>query len=211
MDKPMYIPEKDELIQHICKLMRKHRIRQREIEALSGIPQSTISHTIGKNKKRRPRELTYEEARKMYNAILHIMSPFGKEPISEIATKSDKVDIKGTVDSEAKVSEVAELMTKYGFTQLIVKNNGLVEGVITDSILLNELLSPKDVSRDWLKELREKSIKSLIEKSSIIPEHSTQTEVAQALTYHYAVIIDEGKMKYGIATINDFMQLLWEK
>ena len=54
MDKHMFFPQKNELVKHICKLMRKHKIRQQEIEVICGIPQSTISQLIGKNKKRHP-------------------------------------------------------------------------------------------------------------------------------------------------------------
>lgn len=207
----MYLPQKLELIQHINKLIKKHKIRQKEIESITNISQSIISRIIGKNKKRRPKEMTYEEAQKIYNAILQIISPFEDEPIAKIATKSEAVDSKGTVHSDAKVWEVANLMDQYGFTQLIVKNDEDVEGVITDLIFLNQMLSPKDINKDWLKELKEKPIKNLIEKSSIIPEQARQAEVAQTLLYRYAVIIDEGKRRYGIATRNDFIKLLCKK
>jgi len=177
----MYFPDKDELIRQINNLKRKHKIGQEEIATISGIPQSTISNIIGKNVKRRPRDMTYEQAQKIYNALLQLISPFSDGPVSRIATESDKVDSLGAVHSEATVSEVARIMDKQGFTQLVVKNdNGDVEGMITDFALLSQMLSPKDIDRDWLKELKNKPIKTFIEKPSIIPKQTSQAEVAQA-------------------------------
>ena len=84
----MYFPDKDELIRQINNLKRKHKIGQEEIATISGIPQSTISNIIGKNVKRRPRDMTYEQAQKIYNALLQRISPFSDEPISNSARAS---------------------------------------------------------------------------------------------------------------------------
>lgn len=205
----MYLPEKDALIDIITKLRRNHHITERQIAEISCIQQSTISNIIGKNVKRHKEEPTYEEAQKIYNAILQIISPFEDEPITKIATSSSDVESHGIVSSTATISEVAKLMKDGGYTQLLVKNNeGIVEGVITDLTLLVQMIEAQNTDKDWLRRLKEKPIKNLIERASKTPENSTQAEVAQMLTYHYAVAVDEGKQKYGIVTRNDFMKLL---
>ena len=205
----MYLPEKDALIDIINKLRRNHHITEGQISEISGIQQSTISNIIGKNVKRHKEEPTYEEAQKIYNAILQIISPFEDEPITKIATPSSDVERCGTVSTNATILEVAKLMKQGGYTQLLVKNNdGIVDGVITDLTLLSQMIEAKNTDKNWLRRLKEKPIKNLVERASKTPENSTQAEVAQMLLYHYAVAIDEGKKKYGIVTRNDFMKLL---
>ena len=156
--------------------------------------------------------MSYEEAQLIYNSILRFLSPFENNPINDIATQAEDVDRLGTVSLESKIYEVADLMVKYGFTQLVVKDeqNGKVKGVITDAILLNQMLCPRDKCRDWLKILKGKTVKEsgLIDKPTIFPEEATQTEVSQALIHHYAVLVEEANGKIGIATRNDFMKLL---
>lgn len=211
MSTQIYLPTKRELIKHINQLRRDYKIRQQDISDATGIPQGTISKIIGKSKKKN-RDMSYEEAQLIYNSILRLLSPFENNPINDIATKAQDVDRLGTVSLETKISEVADLMVKYGFTQLVVKDeqNGKVEGVITDSIFLNQVLCPRDKCRDWLKILKEKTVKEsgLIDKPSIFPAEASQTEVSEALIHHYAVLVKEANGKIGIATRNDFMKLL---
>jgi predicted transcriptional regulator len=142
---------------------------------------------------------------------LKLVTPFKNEPISNIATKSEKVELSGSIGLDDKVLDAANKMINEGFTQLIAKNkDGKIEGIITDSMLVNAMLYPKEKSKDWLKELKNRTIRNsgLVDKIPTFPETATEAEVASSLIYHYAVLIDEGNGNFGIATRNDYMKLL---
>jgi predicted transcriptional regulator len=207
MSEPLYFPDRELLIKHINKLRKDHKITQQDLADECEIPQGTISKLIG-NHEGIIRGLSYEEAQKIYNTLLNLISPFKDEPISNIATKSEGVE---TVELDDRVSDAAKKMVKWGYTQLIVKNeNGKNEGVITDFMILNAMLYPKEKSKEWLTELGNMTIRNsgLLDRIPVFPETDTQAEVASSLVYHYAVLVDEGNGNFGIATRNDYMKLL---
>jgi predicted transcriptional regulator len=207
----MHFPIKGELIKRIRKLMKDYGITQEDLAYNTKIPQAKISKIIGKNITQ-PQDLKYEDAQKMYNAILKLMSPFENKSITEIATKADEVyRNKGIIEIDQKLSVVAQKMAKEGFTQLIIEDKGGdYVGIITDAMLLNHMLHPREKISNWLKILGEQTIKESGLYDKVIPysEESTQAEIAQALIHRYGVAISEGKGKFGIVTRNDFMKLL---
>lgn len=210
-EEAIYFPIKEELIKRIRKLMKDYGIVQDDLAYNTKIPQGTISKMIGK-KTKHPQDLKYEDAQKMYNAVLKLMSPFEKASIMEIATKADDVyRKKGIVDIDQTLSVAAQKMANEGFTQLIIEDkDGNYLGIVTDAMILNRILHPREKISNWLKILGEQTIKESGLYDEVIPysDLSTQAEIAQALIHRYGVAISEGKGKFGIVTRNDFMKLL---
>mgnify|MGYP001348911401 CR=1 FL=1 len=171
---------------------------------------------IGKRKKStsRSKNIDYEEASILLNAIMKIISPFPEDTIKKIKTGYKKVNKFGTVTVNDKVSFAAEIMVKKGYTQLLVKDsNGQYTGLITDYSLLTRMLHPQKKNKEWLKKFREQTIgeSELVEEVTIFPKNDANPmEVAQSLTYHYAVLIEEGKGNYGMITRNNLVEVLME-
>jgi predicted transcriptional regulator len=111
------------------------------------------------------------------------------------------------------VDEAAKKMREGGFAQLPVLKRGTNEckGIVTDFALLKRMLSPSTVSKEkWLTDLGKMKIKDadVVDIVPSFPLTALFIEVAQALIYHYAVLIVEADRKVGIVTRADFLRLL---
>lgn len=216
MTEIIFLPDVKKFIKYINKLRKDHNINETHLADITSLDRSSISRMIGKRKepKARSKEIDYEEASILLNAIMKMISPFPKNTVKKIKTGNKKVKKTGTVKLKDKVSFAAETMVKRGYTQLLVKDdNEQYIGLITDYSLLTRMLHPQEKSKEWLKKFREQTIEKseLVEEVTIFPKNDANPmEIAQALTYHYAVLIDEGKGNYGMITRNNFVKVLME-
>jgi predicted transcriptional regulator len=208
---PIYFPKKEELIKQIRKIMKDYGITQEDLAYNTRIRQDKISKMIGANVTFR-QDIKYSDAQKIYNTLLKLMSPLENDSIMHIVTHAAEVEkMKGIIGEDETLSAAAQKMVEKGFTQLIVKDKqDNYVGIITDSMLLNRMLYPREKFSNWLKILGEQTIKQsrLPDRVSPYSENSTQAELGQVLIHRYGAAILEGHNKIGIVTRNDFMKLL---
>lgn len=97
-------------------------------------------------------------------------------------------------------------------------------GLVTDYTLLKRTASPSTKTEEnWLEELKKMRIRDaeVLDPVPIYPITASVSEIAQALTFHYAVLIDEAKQEdivdsrrkvehnnVGIVTRADYLKLL---
>jgi predicted transcriptional regulator len=158
------------------------------------------------------REFRFDEISTITKLILESTSPIPQKPISELYVSSKNTIVVFDVDT---VNEAAKKMLDGGFTQLPVidKNTRQCIGIITDFTLLKRMLSPDVGSKKgWLNDLKALKVRdaNVIDDPPRFAPDSSYTEIAQALMYHYSVLVREGKRNTGIVTRADFLRLLLE-
>lgn len=151
-----------------------------------------------------------EQISEISSLILEIISSMPHKPIIEFYTKSESV-VK--VNSDDSVNVAVTEMTKGGFTQLPVinKKTGKCLGIVTDFTLLKRMLTPNAKSEEkWLNKFKKMSIidADIIDESPTYPMSTSIAEIAQALLFHYAILIIDEKGEYGIVTRADFIKIL---
>jgi predicted transcriptional regulator len=163
--------------------------------------------------------ISIEEISEITSIILERIASLPQKKISEtnLFTQSQEVE---SIDSDKSVAFACEIMDKKGFTQLPVLNKETNKwGVVTDFTILKRMLSPlkkankRSFSKgDWLKVLGKMAVKDaeVIDEAPIYSPKTSVSEIAQALLYHYAVLILESRDKVGIVTRADLLQLLFE-
>lgn len=207
MTEPRFIriPPEKSLLQFLREGLKEAGISQRKLAEFLETDQGNISKKLwGK------RPFRYEEISAITSLILERVSSIPKKPLSEIYTPSQDVVY---VYSDDSVSEAAKKMTEGDFTQLPVKDRETKKciGIVTDFALLKRMLSPTIPSKEnWLQEFRNMKIEDadVIDEAPTYPSNTPIAEIAQALLFHYAVLISEGKGKIGIVTRYDFLKLL---
>lgn len=217
MTKTIYLPTIEEFKKYLNKLRNDYHVTQTDLEIATKIDRKYIGRILGKRKKiifRGTQRLDYEIAYELLNTLMKMILPFPKNTVKRIKTGYKKVKKTGTVALNDKVSFAAEIMVKKGYTQLLVKDDKEhYIGLITDYSLLTRMLHPQKKSKEWLKKFREQTIgeSELVEEVTIFPKNDANPiEVAQSLTYHYAVLIDEGEGNYGMITRNNLVEVLRE-
>jgi len=199
------IPSEETLRQLLKQGLREAGISQRRLAVILRTDQAGISRKLSGK-----RSFRLEDISAITSVILEQMSSMPSKPISEIYVSYPNVVC---VYADDDVSEAAKKMKKGFFSQLPVIDRKKDEymGIVTDFTLLKRMLSPTTPSRrKWLDELKKMKVKDagVMDVAPTFPLNSSIIEIAQALMYHYAVIIDEGKGKCGIVTRADFLELL---
>jgi predicted transcriptional regulator len=159
------------------------------------------------------RQVSYSEAYKIISFFLNRTSPFPDRNIKTIYTPSNRVKDEGTIFSEDTIETAAQMMFDNDFSQLVVKDCKTNEylGIVTDDSVFKEMLSPLEVSKDWLKTLKDKKVSSLVDRPPRFNTNAKFIEVAQGLMHHYSVLIEEDNGEIGIITRGDFLNLLTKK
>jgi predicted transcriptional regulator len=199
------IPPEETLLQFLRQGLKEAGISQRKLAEFLETDQASISRKLAG---KRPFRL--EEISAITSLILERVSSIPQEPISRLYVPSQNVV---RVYSDDIVSEAARKMTDGDFTQLLVIDMETKKslGLVTDFTLLKRMLSPTIPSKEnWLQEFRNMEIKDadVIDEAPTYPLNTPIAEIAQALLFHYAVLISEGKGKIGIVTRADFLKLL---
>lgn len=206
MSEPRFIqiPPEETLLQLIKQGLKDAKISQRKLAETLETDQASISRKLA-----RKRSFRLDEISDITKLIIVQMSSIPDEPISEHYISSQNVVFAYSDDS---VWEAARKMKDGSFTQLPVidKKTKYCLGIVTDFTLLKRMLSPTTVSKDWLNQLKDTKIKDVgvIDEAPTFTFNASIIEIAQALVYHYAVLISEGKEKVGIVTRADFLKLL---
>jgi len=195
------IPPKNSLLQFINKGLKEAGISQTKLAEFLDTDQASISRKLAGK-----RAFRFEEISFITTLIFERVSSIPQKTIRELYVSSQNLV---TVFSEDKVSLASDKMVDKEFTQLPVidKSSKKCVGIVTDFTLLNRIVSPNKVSEgNWLIELSNMKIKDaeVIDKAPTYPLDAPIAEIAQALLFHYAILIDEGNGKIGIVTRADF-------
>ena len=199
------IPPEASLLQFLIEGLEEAGISQRQLAEFLDTDQASISRKLAGK-----RAFRYEEISFITSLIFERVSSIPQKPIRDLYVSSQNLV---TVYSEDKVSLASDRMAKNEFTQLPVidKTSKACVGIVTDFTLLNRMVSPIKASKgNWLKEISNMKIKDaeVIDKAPTYPLDTPIAEIAQALLFHYAVLINEGNGKIGIVTRADFLKLL---
>jgi len=200
------IPPKETLLKLLRQGLKETKISQRKLAEILETDQASISRKL-----RGERSFRLEEISTITSVILEQISSMPPKTISDAHMYVSFPNVV-YVYADDVVSEAARKMKKGEFTQLPVidKEKGECKGIVTDFTLLKRMLSPTTPKEKWLNELKKMKIKDagVIDAAPTFPLNSSIIEIAQALMYHYAVLISEGKGKFGIVTRYDFLKLL---
>ncbi len=210
--KYIQIPPKETLLKLLRDGLNEANISQRQLEKELDDDQSNISKKL-----RGKRPISIEDVSKLSSLILERVASLPKKTVAEIYVKS--VDV-AFVDSNDPVSLAIDKMKKGGFSQLPVydKKTGRWD-IITEFTIMNRMLSPLKLNKDeknpetkakdnWLQELKEMPIKEakITDEAPEFPSDTPIAEIAQALLFHYAVLIIEARDKIGLVTRADFLE-----
>jgi predicted transcriptional regulator len=211
----------EELVHYINIFMKKHKIRKNEIADILHINYTNAGRLLKDDFNdegvKEERAIRYSEAYDIIKFLNNRLSPFQDDGIRTIYTESNKVEENGTIYSNETIESAASKMTAEGnnFTQLVVKDKETNKclGILTDFAVLKAMLSPFEVSKDWLRTLKQKKIgckefADLIDKVPTYPSNAKFIEVAEGLMRHYSVLIQEDNGEIGIITRWDFLKLI---
>ena len=203
--KHVIVPPLASLLQNLREGLNEAGISQRELADFLGDNQGNISKKL-----RGKKPFRIEDISAITSLILERISSLPKRPIGDYYVRSDAVT---TVDPDNCVQVAISKMMEGGFTQLPVvdKNTGTCLGILTDFTILKRMLYPNTTSKgNWLQEFRELKVKNarIIDEAPIYPLKTPVAEIAQALLFHYAILIVEQDKKIGIVTRADLMKIL---
>lgn len=218
MSEPISLTSEEELIKYINAFKKKYGIKNSHIAEILG----SINHPIDRSivskmlkdefddGEKAIRPISYTEAYRIIKFLIERTSPFPDESIRTIYTSSNRVNEEGTIYAEDTIEKATEIMFKTDFSQLLVRDTKTKEclGIVTDYSIFRDMLSPFEVSQDWLTTLKNKRVKSLIDKPPMFTVDYKLIEVAQSLMHHYSVLVKEENDEIGIVTRWDFLQLL---
>lgn len=198
------IPPQESLLQFLKEGLKEAGISQRKLAEFLETDQASISRKLAGKRPFRLGEISA-----ITSLILERVSSIPQKPISKLYVPSQKVV---NVNSDDIVSEAARKMMEGDFTQLpVIDKAKKCIGIVTDFTLLKRMLSPTIPSKkNWLQEFRNMKIKDadVIDEAPTYPLNTPIAEIAQALLFHYAVLISEKNGKIGIVTRADFLKLL---
>jgi predicted transcriptional regulator len=204
----LQIPPEKIVLQLLNQGIKEAKISQRKLAQALETDQASISRKLSGK-----RSFRLDELSDITLLILEQLSSLPQKAISEFGVSSENTV---TVSMSSSVEEAAEKMSKGDFTQLPVFDEKTQKyvGIVTDFTLLRRMLSPFTVEREeWVNQLKKMAIKDaiVIDACPIFSSTSSVIEIAHALFYHYAVLIEEENRKVGIITRWDFLQLLCTK
>lgn len=207
MTEPRFIqiPPEKVLVRLLNEGLREAKISQRKLAQALETDQGSISRKLNGE-----RSFRLDEISTITSLILEQISPLSRKTTSEVYVSSENTV---SVFLDDSVDMAARKMREGGFTQLPVidRRTGKCKGMVTDFTLLKRMLSPSTVSKEeWLQNLGKMTLKdaNMIDIVPNFPLTSSLIEIAQALIYHYAVLVEEADKKVGIVTRADFLKLL---
>jgi predicted transcriptional regulator len=218
MAEPICLTSEEELVKYIRAFKKKHGISNTDIGEVLGTLNHPIDRTIVSKMlkddfeegEKSIRPISYAEAYQITKFLLERTSPFPSESIQTIYTPANRVKDEGTISSNDTIEKAALIMYKKDFSQLLVRKSETDEclGIVTDYSVFKEMLSPFEVSSDWLTTLKTKKIGQLFDRPPRFNANSKLIEVAQGLIHQYAVLIQEENDELGIITRWDFLRLI---
>jgi predicted transcriptional regulator len=208
------IPPKETLLKLLRDGLYDANISQRELENFLEDDQSNISKKL-----RGKRPISIEEISLLTSLILERVASLPQKSVSEIYVKSEDV---ATVDSHDPVSVAIIKMKEGSFSQIPVFERETGKwGIVTEFTIMKRMLSPLQSNKveenrsecvitksNWLKEFKAMPIKEakITDEAPTYPLNTPIAEIAQALLFHYAILILEAREKIGLVTRADFFE-----
>ena len=209
------IPPKETLLQNLRKGLELAKLTQRDVAKLVKDNQGNISKQLRGKKRISIDRITY-----ISSLILERISSIPKKSLEEVYTKSEDVE---TVNNDDPVSLAVLKMNKGDFTQLPVIDAETKKcmGIVTDFAIMKRACSPLEFKKkienarvntvsqfNWISEFKSMAIKDakVIDEAPTYLLNTPIAEIAQALLFHYAVLILEKQRKTGIVTRADFLK-----
>ncbi len=177
-------------LSQIKKLRKEYSLSQKELSELAGVSQSFITKIeSGKI------EPTYSRAKKIFQVL---------KEIGEDQDKKAKDVMKRKVlfaSSDQKLDEVIKVMKKKGISQLPVKDNGNVVGLISEKGILNALIGNK-------KDFQDLVVSDIMEDNPpLVPINTKYNTLLEILKENpLIIIVEKGKVK-GIVSRSDLLGL----
>jgi predicted transcriptional regulator len=200
----IFLPQIDDLLRMIDQWCARTGVSRADLANLLDLDRSEATRVF-----KGGRRLVYSEAQTWVDFLLERLSPLPEEPVQTIATPSRDLRY---VQSSETVGGVAKRLTRGNFTQIPVFDGLKYLGLATDRMIVERLLHPnvKRFEGAWADCLRKMPVgeAGVIETSAIYPSNASISEVANALTQYYAVMISDNSVPEGIVTRWDYLKLL---
>ncbi len=171
----------------MIKLLRKKLgLTQSDLAARSGVSQSLIAKV--ESGKLDP---SYTNAMKLFSTLRQL------EQKSGIKARDIMNQNMITISPGSDIKHAIEVMRKHGISQLPVAEGGKVLGYVSESILLESLMSGLD---------KDAVVSEVMEGAPPIIPPETDTETIAALLRQYPIIIVRGKgSSMGVVTRSDLL------
>lgn len=214
------IPPLETLLQMIRKELNEAGISIRELaELLEADFERNFDRGNLWYKLHGKKAISVDEVSYITALVLERTASLPQKPVSEIYVSSNDVITAKTCDT---VSKAISDMKSHNFSQLPVFDEDTGSwGIITEFSIMKRMLAPLNPKKsmkktsgkssykyNWLKNLKEMSIKEaqIIDEVPTYPLNTPIAEIAQALLFHYAILIIEKNRKIGLVTRADFLE-----
>ncbi len=182
-------------IEEIKKMRKQLDVTQSELARMANVSQSTIAKL-----ERSSISASYEIVTRVFEAIENE----GKlRKINRTAREVLHTPIV-SVQKDATLAEVSELMKRRGYSQLPVMNGDTVVGSISDETILNQLRQGS--SLDELSHIKVEAVMN--DAYPVIPETTAVEMVATLLSSSPAVLVQRKGKISGIITKSDLLKLI---
>ena len=168
---------------------KKYAISQKELAQQAGVSQSLIAKieagTI---------QPTYEKVQKIFQCLDELRNTH--EP-----TAHDCMNTNITfANPEKKILEIITTMQQQGISQIPVRENESVVGMLTESILMNTLIDRKE-------QIHTATVQEVMgDVPPIIPQKTTQRTVLELLKENQVVLVARGADIVGIISKSDILK-----
>ena len=110
-----------------------------------------------------------------------------------------------TADQEVSVLEVVQLMNKHNIGSVVLLNDGVLAGIITERDILRKVLSKEQNPQTTLaKNIMTREVRSVKKEASVMEISAEMKEH----TMRRIVVVDEANHPIGIITSRDLIGLL---
>lgn len=175
-------------LNQIKRLRNKHNLNQKELAERAGVSQSLIAKIeAGKI------EPSFSKARKIFQALDELRE---KEELKAKDLMNKKISFAEMGD---KVKEIIQVMKKRGISQIPVMALGKVCGLITETDILNKIVSsPEKIERMKVEEVME-------EVPPIVSINTGQKTLLELLKNNQIVLVLEKGEIVGIISKSDLL------
>jgi predicted transcriptional regulator len=182
-------------VSDIKKMRKQLDMTQNELARIASVSQSTIAKL-----ERNTISASYEIVTRVFDALENEGKARKIRKTAKDVLHSSII----TINNDATLAEVSDLMKRRGYSQMPVMNHESVVGSISEETILEKLR--QGLSLDELSRIRTEEVMN--EAYPVIPEE-TPVDVVATLLYHSPAVLVQRKGRIiGIITKSDLLKLI---
>ena len=175
-------------LNEIKQIRKRSGLTQSQLAKFAGVSQSLIAKIESERI-----DPTYSKTVKIFDALEQ------KKKKNEVKAGSMIHKKIVSVSSDKKIKDVIETMKKHAISQLPVVDGGKLVGLVSESIILDSLMSKKG-----------NTVKDIMEDAPPVVSIKTSIEVVSNLLRHFPIVVvgKSGELK-GIITKSDLLKQVY--